>query len=68
MFGADRIFPVKSGKIDDVNLVDVQNFRVGREVAVRVEQVERLDLRVVQLTSELRNFVFLRRRRCTKIS
>ncbi len=49
MFRADRIFTAKTGKVNHVDFVQIQNFRICCEIAVRVEQVERLHLRVVQL-------------------
>ena len=49
MLGTDWILSIESGKVNDVDLVEVQYFRIGRKVAVGVEQVERLHLGVVQL-------------------
>ena len=49
MLGADGIFSIESRKVHDVDLVEVQDLRVGREVTVGMEQVERLHLGVVQL-------------------
>jgi hypothetical protein len=49
MFWADRILSIETGKVYDINFVQIQNFRIRGEVRVRMEQVERLHLRVVQL-------------------
>ncbi len=49
MFRADRILSIETGKVYDVDFIEIQNFRIRGEVRVRMEQVERLHLRVVQL-------------------
>ncbi len=49
MFRADRILPIETGKVYNIDFIEIQNLRIRGEVRVRMEQVERLHLRVVQL-------------------
>lgn len=49
MFRANWVFPVETRMINDIHLVHVQYFRIRSKYAIRMDQIERLHLGVVQL-------------------